>query len=59
MQSRYMVDEDSQLRTFLEENESGSIWVQSSKFSNKELSWLPDIVKDFILPAGFPGDDHL
>ncbi|CAH1441094.1 unnamed protein product [Lactuca virosa] len=35
---------------------------QSNGYSSKELPWLPDIVKDFVLPAGFPGsvsDDYL
>lgn len=55
---RYILDDESRLRTFLEEHESKA----NVEFSLKELSWLPDIVKDFVLPAGFPGsvsDDYL
>lgn len=58
LQARYILDDESRLRTFLEEHESKA----NVEFSLKELSWLPDIVKDFVLPAGFPGsvsDDYL
>ncbi|KVI11419.1 Protein of unknown function DUF647 [Cynara cardunculus var. scolymus] len=46
---RYILDEELQLTTFLEDDS------KSNGFSSKELPWLPDIVKDFVLPAGFPG----
>ncbi|CAL0304429.1 unnamed protein product [Lupinus luteus] len=56
---RYVVDDDSQLQTFLfEEDKSTTNMLQDSQ----RLSWLPEIIKDFILPAGFPGsvsDDYL
>ncbi|KAK1419329.1 hypothetical protein QVD17_28494 [Tagetes erecta] len=53
---RYIVDDKFQLTTFLEDKS------KSNGFSSKELPWLPDLVKDFVLPAGFPGsvsDDYL
>ncbi|KAI3771180.1 hypothetical protein L6452_02339 [Arctium lappa] len=53
---RYILDEKLHLTTFLEDES------KSNGFSSKELPWLPDIVKDFVLPAGFPGsvsDDYL
>uniref|UniRef100_A0A5B6YWE5 Protein root UVB sensitive 5 n=1 Tax=Davidia involucrata TaxID=16924 RepID=A0A5B6YWE5_DAVIN len=59
---RYILDDDLQLRTFLEEDGSETNGFRTSHFSDVELSWLPDIVKDFILPTGFPGsvsDDYL
>ncbi|KAK2999638.1 hypothetical protein RJ639_022895, partial [Escallonia herrerae] len=59
---RYILDDDLQLRTVLDEHGSKTDGSVTSHFSKTELSWLPDIVKDFILPAGFPGsvsDDYL
>ncbi|KAB1224336.1 UPF0420 protein [Morella rubra] len=59
---RYILDEESRLRIFVEEHSSVTNRFQDSHFSDTRLSWLPDIVKDFILPAGFPGsvsDDYL
>ncbi|OMO97564.1 Mitochondrial carrier protein [Corchorus olitorius] len=59
---RYIVDEDLQIRTFLEKHDSRSNELQSSDLSDPILSWLPDILKDFVFPAGFPGsvsDDYL
>ncbi|KAJ9548965.1 hypothetical protein OSB04_021508 [Centaurea solstitialis] len=53
---RYILDQEMHLTTFLED---GS---KSNGFSSKELPWLPDVVKDFVLPAGFPGsvsDEYL
>lgn len=53
---RYILDENLQLITFLEDD------TKSNGYSSKELPWLPDIVKDFVLPAGFPGsvsDDYV
>ncbi|KAL7611478.1 protein root UVB sensitive 5-like [Lactuca sativa] len=29
--------------------------TKSNGYCSKELPWLPDIVKDFVLPTGFPG----
>lgn len=59
---RYMIDDDSQLHTFLEEPGSVRNRFQGSHITDPKLSWLPDTVKDFILPADFPGsvsDDYL
>nr|GEU68849.1 hypothetical protein [Tanacetum cinerariifolium] len=44
-----MLDDEFHLTTFLEDES------KSNGFSIKELPWLPDIVKDFVLPAGYPG----
>lgn len=52
MQVRYILDDKYDLTTFLEDD------AKSNGFSSKELPWLPDIVKDFVLPAGFPGNDQ-
>ncbi|KAL7590274.1 hypothetical protein Lser_V15G38632 [Lactuca serriola] len=52
----YILDNKFHLTTFLEDD------TKSNGYSSKELSWLPDIVKDFVLPVGFPGsvlDDYL
>ncbi|KAF8397297.1 hypothetical protein HHK36_016210 [Tetracentron sinense] len=59
---RYVLDDDSRGQTFLVEHGSVTNGLQASNYSDKEFSWLPDIFKDFILPAGFPGsvsDDYL
>ncbi|KAB2621950.1 hypothetical protein D8674_024132 [Pyrus ussuriensis x Pyrus communis] len=61
---RYVVDDEFQVQTFVEDELIGSVSDSSgsSHFNNEKLSWLPDIVKDFIFPAGFPGsvsDDYL
>lgn len=61
---RYVVDDELQVQTFVEDELIGSVSDSSgsSHFNNEKLSWLPDIVKDFIFPAGFPGsvsDDYL
>ncbi|KAK9124483.1 hypothetical protein Sjap_014085 [Stephania japonica] len=58
----YVLEEDSRVWTILEEFDFTDGGLGSLSLSNKELSWLPDSVKDFILPAGFPGtvsDDYL
>ncbi|XP_022767717.1 protein root UVB sensitive 5 isoform X2 [Durio zibethinus] len=55
-------DDDLHIRTSLEKHDSTSNELQGSHLSDPKLSWLPDILKDFILPAGFPGsvsDDYL
>lgn len=52
-----MVDDELKVQTFIEEERSlVSNNSESTHFSNSTLSRLPDIVKDFIFPAGFPGD---
>lgn len=59
---RYLLNEESQLQTLVEEHDSVNHSIQLSKFSRLDLSLIPDTVKDFILPAGFPGsvsDDYL
>ncbi|KAF6153602.1 hypothetical protein GIB67_027469 [Kingdonia uniflora] len=59
---RYVLDGDLRVQTVLEKQESGKNGWQKLNSSNDELSWVPYIVKDFILPTGFPGsvtDDYL
>ncbi|KAG6771666.1 hypothetical protein POTOM_023048 [Populus tomentosa] len=59
---RYTLDDAVQLQGFLEKNGSENHSFEDSRLSEAGLSWLPDILKDFILPAGFPGsvsDDYL
>ena len=56
--SRYFLDEESRLQTFLEEDSLVTNGFQDLHASDTGLLWLPDTVKDFILPAGFPGDKH-
>ncbi|KAG2690845.1 hypothetical protein I3843_09G204800 [Carya illinoinensis] len=60
---RYMLDKEYGLRTFLEENSSVTNRFQDSHITaDARISWLPDSIKDFILPAGFPGsvsDEYL
>ncbi|KAG8500746.1 hypothetical protein CXB51_004138 [Gossypium anomalum] len=60
---RYMLDDDDlQIRAFLEKHDSTSNEFQGSNLSDPNLSWLPQVLKEFILPAGFPGsvsDDYL
>lgn len=53
-----MLDEESGIRTFLEEHSSETNRFQDSHTADTRISWLPDNIKDFILPAGFPGSDH-
>lgn len=53
-----MLDEEFGLRTFLEEHSSVTNRFQDSHTADTRISWLPDSIKDFILPAGFPGSDH-
>ncbi|GFY82364.1 root UVB sensitive protein [Actinidia rufa] len=58
----YILDNDLHVRTFLEEKGIETNGFHGSQFSNVALSWLPDVIRDFILPAGFPGsvsDDYL
>lgn len=60
---RYVIGDDSQLQTILvEEDRSLQNRFGVLHSPDKRLSWLPDRIKDFILPAGFPGsvsDDYL
>ncbi|KAG5022702.1 hypothetical protein JHK85_019044 [Glycine max] len=60
---RYVLGDDSQLQAFLvEEDRSTPNRFQDLHSSDESLSWLPEIIKDFVLPAGFPGsvsDDYL
>ncbi|XP_027926682.1 protein root UVB sensitive 5 isoform X2 [Vigna unguiculata] len=61
---RYVLGDDSQLQTFLVDDGRSTRpnRFQDSHSSDERLSWLPDTIKDFILPAGFPGsvsDDYL
>ncbi|KAL9255996.1 root UVB sensitive 5-like protein [Drosera capensis] len=60
---RYVLDEESRPRieTFVEKHKFEYDDLQSSDFSGP-LALLPNAVKDFVLPAGFPGsvsDDYL
>ncbi|KAI5429532.1 variant 4, Protein root UVB sensitive 5 [Lathyrus oleraceus] len=60
---RYILGDDLQLRTVLiEEDRSTENKFDVLHSPDERLSWLPQMVKDFILPAGFPGsvsDDYL
>lgn len=58
---RYILDDGSRIQIVMEEHGSVMNGLQEEK-PDEELSWLPNIVKNFILPAGFPGsvsDDYL
>ncbi|KAK7294689.1 hypothetical protein RJT34_17580 [Clitoria ternatea] len=53
---RYVLGDGSQLQTFLvKEDRSTQNSFKDLHSPDKSLSWLPGMVKDFILPAGFPG----
>ncbi|XP_075510241.1 protein root UVB sensitive 5-like isoform X2 [Primulina tabacum] len=61
---RYIIESDSRLRTILCERVPETSVFQDSDFVEHDtrLCWLPTIIKDFILPAGFPdsvSDDYL
>ncbi|XP_057753625.1 protein root UVB sensitive 5 [Arachis stenosperma] len=60
---RYVLGDDSQLQTILvEEDSSTTNRFQDLNSFDRRISWLPQIIKDFVLPAGFPGsvsDDYL
>lgn len=59
---RYFLDDDddSPLQGFLEERETKSDnKSQSSDSSETNTLWLPDVVKDFVFPTGFPGTCQL
>ncbi|XXG85864.1 hypothetical protein AAC387_Pa11g0875 [Persea americana] len=58
---RYILDDESQIQTVLEEHGPLLNGLQEENHDT-ELSWLPMILKEFILPAGFPGsvsEDYL
>ncbi|CAH2074615.1 unnamed protein product, partial [Thlaspi arvense] len=62
---RYLLDDDddSPLQGFLEEREPKP-GNKSQELNSAETNtlWLPDVVKDFVFPTGFPGsvsDDYL
>ncbi|XP_073034743.1 protein root UVB sensitive 5-like isoform X2 [Primulina eburnea] len=61
---RYIIESDSRIQTILGERLPETSVFQGSAFveHDSELRWLPTIIKDFILPAGFPdsvSDDYL
>lgn len=51
---RYTLDTNSQLQAICDEHDTSMNILQKEQFS--DLSWLPRVVKEFILPVGFPGD---
>ncbi|XP_020276291.1 protein root UVB sensitive 5 isoform X2 [Asparagus officinalis] len=56
LMERYILDTNSELQATWEEHGA----VQKDNFS--DLAWLPLVIREFILPAGFPGsvsDDYL
>ncbi|KAK9193514.1 hypothetical protein WN944_004211 [Citrus x changshan-huyou] len=60
---RFILDDEWQVQTFdADHDPTKDTRLQGSQFSDTNLSWLPNVVKDFLLPAGFPGsvsDDYL
>ncbi|XP_045794757.1 protein root UVB sensitive 5 isoform X1 [Trifolium pratense] len=60
---RYVLGDDLKLRTILiEEDRTTESRFGVSHSPDERLYWLPRMIKDFILPAGFPGsvsDDYL
>lgn len=60
---KYFLDDSLRLQSFLDEQTSPtSSGFKESRFSETKLSWLPDLINDFILPTGFPesvSDDYL
>ncbi|CAA0836293.1 Protein root UVB sensitive 5 [Striga hermonthica] len=61
---RYIVESDSHVRTVLEERTPEKVVFRESGTLEAaiDLYWLPKVIKDFILPAGFPdsvSDDYL
>ncbi|KAK9716005.1 hypothetical protein RND81_06G205400 [Saponaria officinalis] len=58
---RYVLAEEFSKQTFFDE-QSTEAYKAHAPDSAADLHWLPDEIKDFILPAGFPGsvtDDYL
>ncbi|KAH6769252.1 root UVB sensitive protein of unknown function [Perilla frutescens var. frutescens] len=61
---RYILESDFKIRTILEDGLPQTTVLQDSHAveTDTSLSWLPKIIKDFVLPAGFPdsvSDDYL
>ncbi|KAG8647746.1 protein root UVB sensitive 5 isoform X2 [Manihot esculenta] len=59
---RYILDDDLQLKSFLEEHDAKNSRLQESNSLDTKLSWVPYSIKGFVLPEGFPGsvsDDYL
>ncbi|KAM3325805.1 protein root UVB sensitive 5 isoform X1 [Capsicum chacoense] len=59
---RYVIDNDSEMKMFLEEHVPTNTGSQDLDISNMELSWLPKVIKDFVLPSGYPdtvSDDYV
>ncbi|KAI3878728.1 hypothetical protein MKX03_005704 [Papaver bracteatum] len=59
---RYVIDGNSKVQTFMEEQKAVTNDSQFSSSFNTKVSWLPDGIKVFVLPSGFPGsvsDDYL
>lgn len=54
--NRFILDDECKVQTLLVKRDSVDNRLQGSHFSDTTLSFLPNVVKDFILPAGFPGD---
>ncbi|RZC84400.1 hypothetical protein C5167_047186 [Papaver somniferum] len=58
----YVIDGNSKVQTFLEEQKAVTNDSEFSSSFNTKVSWLPDGIKVFVLPSGFPGsvsDDYL
>ncbi|XP_048501016.1 protein root UVB sensitive 5 isoform X2 [Beta vulgaris subsp. vulgaris] len=51
---RYILDGESSKQTLLEQYNTVNDKLHNPDFVTN-LNWLPDSIKDFILPAGFPG----
>ncbi|KAL9152956.1 hypothetical protein ABFS82_10G017200 [Erythranthe guttata] len=61
---RYILETDLQIRIVLEKHLPATNVLQDSRDveNDTDLSWLPKVIKDFVLPAGFPesvSDDYL
>ncbi|XP_010553119.1 PREDICTED: protein root UVB sensitive 5 isoform X2 [Tarenaya hassleriana] len=60
---RYVLNDETPLQGLLEERDSKhDDGCRGSNLSDTTIFWVPDVVKDFVLPAGFPGsvsDDYL
>lgn len=54
--NRYILDDDLQLKSFLEEHDAKNSRLQESNSLDTKLSWVPYSIKGFVLPEGFPGD---
>lgn len=51
---RYVMDSESQLRTVLEDHVDVADRSQTRE-DGAQVDWIPYFLKDFVLPAGFPG----